>query len=249
MVKFVCIPQCAFNLITMKKVRLIVLTSIIYFFVYTIQIVIIHRFVNPVVTPLMIWRVAEGVLGGDNSLVIHKTWMPIEKISPNMVCAVMASEDQVFLQHYGFDWEAIKKAMAYNKKHKGKKVKGASTISQQTAKNVFLFPSRTWIRKGAEMYFTCLIELLWSKERIMEVYLNVIELGNGIYGVEAASEIYFKTTAQKLSKKRAASLAAILPLPLEWSPVKPGKYTSRRITRIEAQIDVVEKPSWLPASK
>ncbi len=220
-----------------------------YFFVYTIQIVIVHRFVNPVVTPLMIWRVAQGVFGADHSLVIHKTWKPIEKISPNMVYAVMASEDQRFLQHNGFEWDAIKKAMAYNKKHKGKKMKGASTISQQTAKNVFLFPSRTWIRKGAEMYFTFLIEVIWSKERIMEVYLNIIELGDGIYGVEAASEIYFKTTALKLSKKRAASLAAILPLPLEWSPTKPGRYTANRIIKIEAQMNSVEQPSWLLKSK
>ena len=233
----------------MKKIRIIVLTSILYFFVYTIQIVIVHKFVNPIITPLMIVRVAEGVLRGKNSLVIHKTWKPIDKISPNMVCAVMASEDQGFLQHNGFDWDAIKKAMAYNKKHKGKKIKGASTISQQTAKNVFLFPSRTWIRKGAETYFTFLIELIWSKERIMEVYLNIIELGNGIYGVEAASQKYFKTSALKLTKKRAASLAAILPLPLKWSPTNPSKYTLKRITKIESQIDAVEKPDWLPILK
>ena len=233
----------------MKKIRIIVLTSIMYFFVYTIQVVVVHRFVNPIVTPLMIVRFVEGVFGGDNSLVIHKTWTPMAKISPNMVCAVMASEDQGFLHHHGFDWDAIKKAMAYNKKHKGKKMKGASTISQQTAKNVFLFPSRTWIRKGAETYFTFLIELIWSKERIMEVYLNIIELGDGIYGVEAASEFYFKTTALKLSKNRAASLAAILPLPLKWSPTKPSKYTLKRIANIESQINAVEKPDWLPKLK
>jgi monofunctional biosynthetic peptidoglycan transglycosylase len=233
----------------MKRVRLILITSVLYFFVYSVQLVLVHKFINPIVTPLMIWRVTEGVFGGSNSLVIHKTWKPIEEISPNMVYAVMASEDQRFLQNNGFEWDAIKKAMAYNKKHKGKKMKGASTISQQTAKNVFLFPSRTWIRKGAEMYFTFLIEFIWSKERIMEVYLNIIELGNGIYGVEAASEIYFKTTAQKLTKRRAASLAAILPLPLKWSPTKPNSYTLKRIVSIEAQMNYIEKPSWLPKSK
>jgi monofunctional biosynthetic peptidoglycan transglycosylase len=232
----------------MKKIRLIVLTGILYFFVYTIQIVVLHRFVNPIVTPLMIVRVVEGAFGGEHALMIRKSWKPIEKISPHMICAVMASEDQVFLNHNGFDWEAIKKAMAYNKKHKGKKMQGASTISQQTAKNVFLFPSRTWIRKGAETYFTFLIELLWSKERIMEVYLNIIELGDGVYGVEAASQKYFKTSASRLTKRQAASLAAILPLPLKWSPTKPGKYISKRIARIESQINVVEKPAWLPAS-
>lgn len=233
----------------MKKIRIIVLTTIMYFFVYTIQIVVLHRFVNPIVTPLMIVRVVEGVFGGGNSLIIHKTWKPINKISANMICAVMASEDQGFLHHQGFDWVAIKKAMAYNKKHKGKKIKGASTISQQTAKNVFLFPSRTWIRKGAEMYFTFLIECIWSKKRIMEVYLNIIELGDGVYGVEAASEKYFKTPASKLTKKRAASLAAILPLPLKWSPTKPSKYILKRTSIIESQMNAVEKPEWLPKLK
>lgn len=237
------------NSLSMKKIKLILLTSILYFFVYTIQIVIVHRFVNPLVTPLMVIRVVEGVLGGDNSLKIKKEWKSIDEISPNMVYAVLAAEDQTFLLHNGFNWRAIQKAIKFNEQQKGKKVKGASTISQQTAKNVFLFPARTWVRKGAETYFTFLIELFWSKKRIMEVYLNIIELGDGIYGVEAASKKYYKTKASKLTKKQAASLAAILPSPLKWSPTKPKKYLVKRIATIEVSMGLVQKPDWVSKLK
>ena len=176
----------------MKKVKIILITCVLYFFVYTIQLVIIHKFINPIVTPLMITRCIDGVFETGSFRGVHKNWVSMDAISPNMVKAVMASEDQKFLEHHGFDWTAINKAMKYNRTKKGKKVHGASTISQQTAKNVFLWQSRTWIRKGLEVYFTFMIELFWSKERIMEVYLNVIETGNGVYGVEAASRKYFK---------------------------------------------------------
>ncbi len=233
----------------MKKIKIIAITCFIYFFVYTIQIVVIHRFVNPLVTPLMISRVIESVFGQRNKLGIHKNWRSINHISPNMVRAVMASEDQLFLEHHGFDWDAIKSAMQYNKRKKGKKVRGASTISQQTAKNVFLWPSRTWIRKGLEVYFTFLIEIIWSKERIMEVYLNVIETGDGIYGTEAAARKYFKTSAAKLTKNQAASIAAILPLPLKWSPVKPNQRVQSRAGWIQNQMDSIGLPAWALQSK
>jgi monofunctional biosynthetic peptidoglycan transglycosylase len=149
-----------------------------------------------------------------------------------MPLAVIAAEDQNFEEHFGFDLEAIKKAESYNDKHKGKRLKGASTISQQTAKNVFLWPSRSWIRKGFEVYFTFLIEVLWSKKRIMEVYLNVIETGNGIYGIEAASQMYFKKPSSRLSINESARLAAILPNPLNWSPVNPSPRLARKAGRI-----------------
>ena len=149
-----------------------------------------------------------------------------------MSLAAMAAEDQKFEDHFGFDMEAIKKAEEYNAKHKGKKVHGASTISQQTAKNVFLFPSRSWIRKGFEVYFTFLIEIFWSKERIMEVYLNVIETGDGIYGAEAAAQEYFQKPAKKLSVREAALIAAILPNPRKWSPVHPSPFVQRKSQRI-----------------
>lgn len=233
----------------MKKVRLILITCILYFFVYSVQLVIIHKFINPIATPLMFIRVVEGVFTGNKSLLIHKKWKSIQDISPNMIVAVIAAEDQNFLNHHGFEWEAIRKAMNYNKKHTGKKMKGGSTISQQTAKNVFLFPSRTWIRKGFETYYTFLIELLWSKERIMEVYLNVIEVGDGYYGVEAASRKYFNCSSKKLTKKQAASIAAVLPSPLKWSPVKPSNYLNKRIATIQFYMPQVEKPLWLLKSK
>ena len=150
----------------------------------------------------------------------------------NLPQAVVTSEDQKFAEHFGFDVEAIEKAKKYNEKHKGKKMKGASTISQQTAKNVFLWPSRSWIRKGFEVYFTFLIEVLWSKERILEVYLNVIEMGPGIYGAQAASQYYFNKSASQLSKLEAASIAAILPNPVRWSASKPTPYIKKKRTWI-----------------
>ncbi|ABG58586.1 candidate monofunctional peptidoglycan glycosyltransferase, Glycosyltransferase Family 51 protein [Cytophaga hutchinsonii ATCC 33406] len=232
----------------MKKAKIILLTCCIYFFVYTFQIVLVFKFVNPVVTPLMIVRVAEGVFSKEY-VGIRKTWKPIKEISPNMVCAVIASEDHHFLEHNGFDWEAIRAARAYNERHKNGIKRGASTISQQTAKNVFLFPSRSWIRKGFEAYFTFLIELLWSKERIMEMYLNEIEMGKGIYGIEAAAQKYYHIPAKKLSQQQAASIAAILPLPLKRNPLKPGKNTASRVLWIRSQMSSVEKPTWILKSK
>lgn len=228
----------------MKKLRIILITCVLYFFVYTVQVVILHAFINPIVTPLMLTRTVEGLFDGGPARGIQKKWVSIQHISPNMVKAVMASEDQKFLEHNGFDWEAINKAIQYNKKKKGKKMRGASTISQQTAKNVFLWPSRMWIRKGAEAYFTCLIELFWSKKRIMEVYLNVIETGDGMYGVEVASEKYFKKTASNLNKTESACIAAILPLPLKWSPVKPNSRVNGRIFWIRNQIGSIATPPW-----
>jgi monofunctional biosynthetic peptidoglycan transglycosylase len=233
----------------MKRVRLILITSVLYFFVYSIQLVFVHKFINPIVTPLMIIRVCEEVVNGSQSVSIHKKWKSIDEISPNMIVAVMAAEDQNFLTHHGFQWEAIQKAMDYNNRHKGRRMKGGSTISQQTAKNVFLIPSRTWIRKGFETYFTFLIEMIWSKERIMEVYLNIIEVGNGYYGVEAASNKYFNTTSKKLTKKQAASITAILPSPLRWSPVKPSTYLQKRIITIQNSMSQVERPIWLLKSQ
>lgn len=149
----------------------------------------------------------------------------MEHIAPSLSLAVIASEDQLFPEHWGFDFKAIEKAVKNNNSTKKKKrIKGGSTISQQTAKNVFLWPGRSWVRKGFEVYFTMLIEGLWSKERIMEVYLNVIEMGDGIYGAEAASQAYFHKPAERLSQGQAALIAAVLPNPLKWSPLKPTPY-------------------------
>lgn len=230
-------------MLKMKKIKVIVFTCVLYFFVYGVQLVLVHKFVNPIVTPLMICRVIEGAVHGDFHVGIHKEWKDLDEISPNMIRAVFLAEDQNFTEHNGFNWDNIKRAIEYNKKHKGKKIRGGSTISQQTAKNVFLPPSRTWIRKGVEAYFTVLIELFWSKQRILEVYLNVIETGKGTYGVEAAAHKYYRTSAAKLTNKQAISIAAILPLPLKWSPVKPNKRVAEKIAKISAQVPVYEMPA------
>lgn len=163
---------------------------------------------------------------------MKKDWTSIDEMSPSMPLAAMAAEDQNFEEHFGFDFKAIKKARAYNDRHKGKKVKGASTISQQTAKNVFLFPARSWLRKGFEVYFTFLIEVAWSKKRIMEVYLNVIEMGEGVYGAEAAAQEYFHKPSKKLTNREASLIAAVLPNPRKWSPARPTPYIQRKSGRI-----------------
>jgi monofunctional biosynthetic peptidoglycan transglycosylase len=199
----------------------------LFFFGSTILIVLTYRFINPPVTPLMVIRSFQQIFNGEK-VVLKKDWVPIKEISPSLQLSVVASEDNRFLGHHGFDFVAIDKAKDYNEKKKGKKVRGASTITQQTAKNVFLWPQRSWIRKGMEAYFTVLIELIWSKKRIMEVYLNVIETGKGIYGAEKASQIYFNKPASGLTASEAALLTAILPNPLKWNPAKPTRYLYSR---------------------
>jgi monofunctional biosynthetic peptidoglycan transglycosylase len=191
----------------------------------TIGSVILFRWVPVPLTPLMIIRCVEQKIHG-KPLCLKKNWVPLDKISGDLQLAVVCSEDQNFLKHRGFDYEAIERAMDYNDSHKHKR--GASTISQQTAKNVFLWSGRSWIRKGFEVYFTFLIETCWSKERIMTVYLNVIEMGDGIYGAEAASHAYFRKSAANISKAEAATLAAILPNPRRFSAVRPDAFVSSR---------------------
>jgi len=157
-------------------------------------------------------------------------WVDIDKISPNMILAAVAAEDNRFMVHRGFDWESIRQAWEYNRK--GKKIRGASTISQQTAKNVFLWPERSWVRKGLEAYFTVLIEFFWTKERIMEVYLNVAEMGKGIYGVEAAAREYYGKPASHLTRHEAAMIATTLPAPSKRNPARPSSYMKRYQRRI-----------------
>jgi monofunctional glycosyltransferase len=194
-------------------------------FLFSIVMVVVYRFVPVPVTILQLSRCVEQVVDG-KPLKLNKDWEPIENISNRLQLAVVCSEDQKFPHHYGFDIERIEKALKKNKK--GKKLRGASTISQQTAKNVFLWESRTWVRKGLEVYFTALIELIWGKERILEVYLNVIEMGDGIYGAQAASQAYFNKDAKKLTKAEAALLVAVLPSPRKYSVTRPGPYMYKR---------------------
>ncbi|MCB0508402.1 MAG: monofunctional biosynthetic peptidoglycan transglycosylase [Bacteroidetes bacterium] len=202
---------------------------IIAFFILSILSTILFRFIPVPITPLMLIRCVEQIADGKMPK-IDKDWKPIDKISSNMVLAVIASEDQKFEEHFGFDIDAIEKAMKQNAKlqKRGKPIKGGSTISQQCAKNVFLFPQRSWIRKGFEVYFTFLIEVFWSKERIMEVYLNVIETGDGIYGAQAAARNFFNKDAIKLTPSEAATIAAVLPNPRRWSAKNPSTYILKR---------------------
>ncbi len=217
-------------------------TFIIVFFVGSISWVILARFVPVYLTPLMFIRSIEAVIDGKMPR-NEKVWVSIDEISPKMVQAVVASEDNLFLSHYGFSFDDIEKAVKHNKK--GKRIRGGSTISQQTAKNVFLWPHRSYLRKGLEAYFTVLIELVWSKERIMEVYLNVIETGDGVYGVEAASQKFFGKSASKLTKSQAALIAASLPNPRKFNIGNPSGYMLRRQAKIKSlmgKIHQVEFP-------
>lgn len=226
----------------MKKKILRILTKIlIYFFAISISLTILYRFVPPPITFLMVQRMVEQKMDG-KKIKLKKDWVPMEEISSFMTRAAIASEDGRFLDHHGFDIEAMQKAYKHNQKNK--RTKGGSTISQQVAKNVFLWPDRSYLRKGLEAYFTLLIEVFWSKERIMEVYLNCIEMGDGIYGIEAASNYYFKKSAKNLSKRESAVIAAILPNPRKWSASKPNAYIQKRQYRILKAMRYVGKPKW-----
>ena len=224
-----------------KLIYRIIRLGLIFFFGSSIFFTLLFRFINPPATPLMMIRVVENIADGKRPS-ITKDWMKLSDISPNLVLAVIASEDNNFETHYGVDIKAIEKAQKLNAK--SKKIRGASTISQQTAKNVFLWQSRTYLRKGIELYFTGLIELVWGKKRIMEVYLNVIEMGDGIYGAEAASQYYFHKPAKNLTRDEAASIAAVLPNPRRWRPDKPTAYVQRTKSRILWAMNRVVRPDW-----
>ncbi len=198
---------------------------VVSWFAITLFWVIAARFINPPITWLMVQRGFERKADG-KEWKIEKDWLSADELPRNLKLAAMAGEDSRFLQHWGFDFAAIEKA--YTKNQKGKRLRGGSTISQQTAKNVFLWPGRSWLRKGLEAYFTALIELFWSKKRIMEVYLNVIETGDGMYGAEAAARNYFHKPAAELTKGEAALLVSVLPNPRRWSPAKPTGYIYRK---------------------
>lgn len=213
----------------MKRVLIYLRNLILFFFISSILAVVLYRFVPVYLTPLMVIRLVEQAKAGKNLKLEHE-WVPIEKIAQTLPQAVVASEDNLFMEHPGFDFKQIQKAR--EEAEQGKRVRGASTISQQTAKNVFLWPGRSWIRKGLEAYFTVLIEFMWPKERILEVYLNSIEMGAGIYGVEAAAEHYFDCTAGRLSKRQCALIAVSLPAPLKRDPAHPSAYLNRRVATI-----------------
>jgi monofunctional biosynthetic peptidoglycan transglycosylase len=201
----------------------------LWFFGLSVLSVIIFKWVPVPFTPLMVTRIVEFKLDGNDAIYSHK-WVPLEEISPNLQKAVIASEDGNFLKHYGFDFNAMQKAFKNNSR--GKRLKGGSTISQQTAKNVFLWQGRSYIRKGLEAYFTVLIELIWGKERIMEVYLNSIEMGNGVYGAQEAARHWYRKEAIDLTKNEAAGIAAILPNPRKYKASNSSSYINKRKVKI-----------------
>ena len=204
----------------------------------TILAVVTLRFMPVYFTPLMFIRVGQQITSGESIKLKHH-WVSIDEMSKDMPLAVMSSEDQRFLMHHGFDFDAIQQAAKENRE--GKRKRGASTISQQTAKNVFLWPGRTWLRKGLETYFTFLIEALWSKQRIMEVYLNSIEMGNGIYGAEAVAQEHFGCKASQLTRKQCALIAATLPNPRKFNSAAPSPYMKKRQRRIVKEMNYMEK--------
>ncbi len=216
---------------------------VVAFFASTILSVAVLRWVPVWFTPLMFIRVAQQAGAGER-LKLHHHWVPLEDIAPSLSRAVIASEDARFLEHHGFDYKAIEHAAMRNIKHPEKRRLGASTISQQTAKNVFLWPGRSWLRKGFEVYFTTLIELMWSKERIMEVYLNSIEMGDGIYGADAVAEYHFDTKAAKLTRGQCALIAASLPNPRRFNSARPSSYLLKRQKRILHEMKFVKALPW-----
>jgi len=215
-----------------RLVRTFLMLVLVFGLIGPVAVTALYRFVPPPITFLMVQRLFEG-------RGIDRRWRDIDEISPRLVRAVIAAEDARFCQHHGFDFNAIEKAMQANAK--GRKLRGGSTISQQTAKNVFLWPDRSYVRKGLEAYFTVLIEAGWGKRRIMEVYLNSIEWGPGVYGVEAAARKNFGVGADKLTGAQAARLAAILPSPLKWRAAKPGPYVKKRSGRITKAAGAVRR--------
>lgn len=210
---------------------------LLYFIIFSIAWVLFYRFVNPPTTWLILtesWKI------GHSDVISKRKWIRYADLSENLKKAAIAGEDARFMQHSGFDRKAIEEA--YKKNLTGKPIRGGSTISQQTAKNVFLWPQRSWLRKAFEAWFTVLIEALWGKERILEVYLNVIETGEGLFGVNAASQFYFNKSAHSLTKRQAALLIAVLPNPKRWTPAAPTPFINRKAYTIIRYMPYSEIP-------
>lgn len=224
---------------------------------FSVAQVITLRFIDPPFSMFMLARQVDAVFDGDFKFRITYDWRDMAKISPSLPLAVVASEDQNFARHHGFDFDAIEKAQAHNERmteraeKRGKPVRrlrGASTLSQQTAKNLFLWSGGGWtriLRKGVEIWYTALIEVLWPKQRILEVYVNIAEFGDGVYGAQAASRNYFRKDAARLTPAEAARLAAVLPSPKRYNASKPGPYVQRRAASIQRQMRQIGGPAYL----
>ena len=221
-----------------RRFILVLRNIILWFLTITFLWILALKFINPPITFLMLQRGTERKIDG-KEWKIEKEWIAVEDLSDNLKKAAIAGEDVNFLKHWGFDFKAMENA--FEKNQKSRRIVGGSTISQQVAKNVFLWPGRSYIRKAFEAYFTALIELLWGKERILEVYLNVIETGDGLYGAEAASWNYYNKSASSMTRSQAALLVAVLPNPRRWSPAKPTSYTYRKQSLILRNMRRLEK--------
>ena len=228
-----------------RLLRLAILLLVVWLAV-TWLLVLVLRFVPPPTTAFMLERQLTAWLHHDRPFRLHQQWLPWAKITPRVPLAMVAAEDQKFPFHHGFDVAAIQDAIA--DADQGERLRGASTISQQTAKNLFLWSGRSFVRKGLEAYFTVLIELTWPKQRILEVYVNIVELGDGIYGVGAASERFFVTSARQLSAHQAALLAAVLPNPRRLHADRPSDYVERRAQWIEQQMRQLGGTSYVTSS-
>ncbi|MDF3933035.1 monofunctional biosynthetic peptidoglycan transglycosylase [Pseudomonas citronellolis] len=206
---------------------------LVYFALGSVAVVIVLRWVPPPGSMLMLERKLQSWFNGQ-PIDLQRDWQSWDEISDNLKIAVIAGEDQKFAEHHGFDLPAIEQALAHNER--GKSVRGASTISQQTAKNLFLWSGRSWLRKGLEAWFTVLLETFWPKQRILEVYLNSAEWDSGVFGAQAAARHHFGVDADKLSAQQAAQLAAVLPNPRKWSAARPSAYVRQRAAWIRQQM-------------
>lgn len=214
-----------------KKIFKWTFSLIIGFLLFSLLWVVAYKFINPPITLHMFFRLFEGYG-------IDKEWKDYEEISPYFFKACIGGEDGRFMTHEGVDWKAVEDAKKYNERNAGKKKRGASTITMQTAKNAFLWQGRNYVRKAMEVYFTYLIEYFWGKKRILEVYANIVELGEGVYGVEAASQKFFHKPAINLTSREAALIAAVLPNPIRWSPAAPTAYIEKRVAFIQGRMGV-----------
>ena len=228
--------------LTLRKTLSVTVKILIGLMLLSVFLVLIMRWINPFGTMLMVerkithWNTTQ-----------QRTWKDWAQISDNIKIAVIAAEDQKFADHWGFDFKAINRALIHNQKNK--KIRGASTITQQVAKNIFLWPSRSWIRKGIESWFTVWIELIWSKQRTLEIYLNSVEWGEGIFGIEAASRRYFNVSANQLTPYQASLLAATLPNPRKWSPINPDDRIQKRAEWIRGQMSNLGGQNYLKQLK
>lgn len=228
----------------LKRILKFIPKLILIFMGISLFFVLLYRFVNPPLTPLMVTRFFQQAFDDKRTLNFQRDYVSIEDVSPNLINAVVAAEDGKFMEHNGFDFEQLKLSYEENKVGKNGRKRGGSTISMQTAKNAFLPHHRTYVRKAFEAYFTVLIELVWSKERIMEVYLNIVEFGDGIYGCEAAAQHYFGKSAKNLTANESAQLAVTLPSPLKRNPSKATSYFRKRtdiITKRMIKVDLSPK--------